>query len=180
VIYVEDIDAEGAIVKHADSPQEVSPTSLQLPLRRSARHRSYSVATTVEPDSEEESISETMPSSSRTRARSSSASEVPSSSSKGKKRSDDWTEVTEPEERRRIQNRIAQRKFRECQFLSSCQSLSHWPIADFNSQEKKSEIKGNEPSATPATKNTPAAPTTFQTQARSPTMKTCRVCHGEA
>ncbi|KAK3997480.1 hypothetical protein QBC44DRAFT_364283 [Cladorrhinum sp. PSN332] len=29
------------------------------------------------------------------------------------KKSDDWSEVTEPEERRRIQNRIAQRKFRD-------------------------------------------------------------------
>ncbi|KAI0977362.1 hypothetical protein F4678DRAFT_11287 [Xylaria arbuscula] len=37
------------------------------------------------------------------------------SKSKAKAKSDDWTDVTEPEERRRIQNRIAQRKFREKQ-----------------------------------------------------------------
>ncbi|OIW29963.1 hypothetical protein CONLIGDRAFT_680761 [Coniochaeta ligniaria NRRL 30616] len=36
-----------------------------------------------------------------------------SSKSKAKTKTDDWTDVTEPEERRRIQNRIAQRKFRE-------------------------------------------------------------------
>ncbi|KAB5563309.1 hypothetical protein GE09DRAFT_778067 [Coniochaeta sp. 2T2.1] len=36
-----------------------------------------------------------------------------SSKSKSKTKTDDWTDVTEPEERRRIQNRIAQRKFRE-------------------------------------------------------------------
>ncbi|SPO00718.1 uncharacterized protein DNG_03466 [Cephalotrichum gorgonifer] len=39
-----------------------------------------------------------------------------SSKSKSKsksQKSDDWAEVSEPEERRRIQNRIAQRKFRE-------------------------------------------------------------------
>lgn len=36
-----------------------------------------------------------------------------SSSSKHHSKGDDWSEVTEPEERRRIQNRIAQRKFRK-------------------------------------------------------------------
>ncbi|KAI1636434.1 hypothetical protein F4809DRAFT_650564 [Biscogniauxia mediterranea] len=35
------------------------------------------------------------------------------SSKKAKSKTEDWTDVTEPEERRRIQNRIAQRKFRE-------------------------------------------------------------------
>ncbi|RYP77072.1 hypothetical protein DL771_001362 [Monosporascus sp. 5C6A] len=34
-------------------------------------------------------------------------------SSKSKSKNDDWTDVTEPDQRRRIQNRIAQRKFRE-------------------------------------------------------------------
>ncbi|CAK7267007.1 hypothetical protein SEPCBS119000_002321 [Sporothrix epigloea] len=42
----------------------------------------------------------------------SSASSRQRSSGKSKK-NDDWSEVTNPEERRRIQNRIAQRKFRE-------------------------------------------------------------------
>ncbi|KAK2602152.1 hypothetical protein N8I77_008708 [Diaporthe amygdali] len=44
---------------------------------------------------------------------SSSSTKKHGSSSKHQSKGDDWSEVTEPEERRRIQNRIAQRKFRE-------------------------------------------------------------------
>lgn len=58
-----------------------------------------------------------MPSSSTSKHHSSSSSSKKhhssSSSSKHQSKSDDWSDVTEPEERRRIQNRIAQRKFRE-------------------------------------------------------------------
>ncbi|KAI8633084.1 hypothetical protein F5Y19DRAFT_287495 [Xylariaceae sp. FL1651] len=44
-----------------------------------------------------------------------SSSKKHSSKSKAKPKNDNWTEISEPEERRRIQNRIAQRKFREKQ-----------------------------------------------------------------
>ena len=39
------------------------------------------------------------------------------SKSKSKSKDIDWSDVTDPEERRRIQNRIAQRKFRTCPAL---------------------------------------------------------------
>ncbi|ROW06055.1 hypothetical protein VMCG_04693 [Cytospora schulzeri] len=54
-----------------------------------------------------------MPSGSSKHHSSSSSSSKHGSSSKHQPKSDDWSDVTEPDERRRIQNRIAQRKFRE-------------------------------------------------------------------
>ncbi|KAK6077343.1 hypothetical protein SCUP234_06755 [Seiridium cupressi] len=53
-----------------------------------------------------------MTSSSKTHSSSSKKHSSSSSKSKSSK-SDNWSDVTEPEERRRIQNRLAQRKFRE-------------------------------------------------------------------
>lgn len=67
-------------------------------------------------DTEREDSSK-MPSGSSSKHHSSSSSSKKhhssSSSSKRHSKSDDWSDVTEPEERRRIQNRIAQRKFRK-------------------------------------------------------------------
>lgn len=63
--------------------------------------------------SETEKESSKMPSGSSSSHHHSSSSKKHGSSSKHQPKSDDWSDVTEPDERRRIQNRIAQRKFRE-------------------------------------------------------------------
>ena len=120
-----------------------------------------------------------------------------------KKANDDWSEVTDPEERRRIQNKIAQRKFSKsagffsCSFLSfklynrefkkkrteddplyskeERESNSNQP----NQQEKKPANAKNATNATPQTKPTPSSPTKSPARTTSPRTRTIYpVCPG--
>jgi hypothetical protein len=88
-------------------PPVVPQTTRKGSARASKRHRA-----TVGSDPEEEDPAR-MPSSSKSHG---SSSKQHSSKSKAAK-SDNWSDVTEPEERRRIQNRLAQRKFRKATTL---------------------------------------------------------------
>ncbi|KAK3378047.1 hypothetical protein B0H63DRAFT_525304 [Podospora didyma] len=99
-------------IEELSTPRQTRAPSLpasQLSKGRSRRRGSK--APQSGSDTEKESAK--MSSRSSKHHSSSSSSSSKKDKSKGKTKTDDWTEVTEPEERRRIQNRIAQRKFRE-------------------------------------------------------------------
>lgn len=109
------------------SEEQATPTQEQFPkdaqhLEESSQRQdqnSENTSTKSGSDTERETSSAKMPSgSSRHHSSSSSSKKHSSSSSKHQSKSDDWSDVAEPEERRRIQNRIAQRKFRKPAFPS--------------------------------------------------------------
>ncbi|CAN8095646.1 unnamed protein product [Discula destructiva] len=112
------------ITSHPEEVEELSeeqPTPRQThPLSNITQEHTLSErdSEAINADSETETERVTnMPSGSSSKHHSSSSSSKKhhssSSSSKHQAQGDNWSEVTEPEERRRIQNRIAQRKFRE-------------------------------------------------------------------
>lgn len=104
-------------------PQEIEATP-KLPAAATSLSTTPTVSPSTSPrlrtpapldqssDTETETETRNMSSYSKYPQDSSSKQHSSKSKSKAKAKNDNWTEVSEPEERRRIQNRIAQRKFR--------------------------------------------------------------------
>ncbi|KAL2162694.1 hypothetical protein VTH06DRAFT_6530 [Thermothelomyces fergusii] len=112
---IEEWDDAGLRSRHQSSPGH-NEGAIRSPHTGKGRGKDKGgrITAATQSGSETEKEPSRMSSKSSKLSSSSSASRKDKASSSTKaKQTDDWTEVTEPDVRRRIQNRIAQRKFRE-------------------------------------------------------------------
>lgn len=118
VIRVEDTESRQVVefIEDPPTPRQLNPSPSPLSSSPQSDHRLPSQGA-YDSGSDTETGSSNMSSRPRNPHSPHSPSRVKKhTSSKSKPKTDDWTDVTEPEERRRIQNRIAQRKFRKLRF----------------------------------------------------------------
>lgn len=106
-----------------ESVDEIGPPRITIeppskPSSRSSKSRSSSDSSSKSSKMGEHRSSKHHDSKSSSKSSSKSTSKSSSKASSSKPEKDDWSEVNEPDERRRIQNRLAQRKFR----------MSHEPL----------------------------------------------------
>lgn len=113
------------------------PTGTRSSHQRHKRKRSASSELPESPG-----LNPTMPSGSSRHSSSSPGKQSSSSSKKSKScpKDLDWSDITDPEERRRIQNRIAQRKFRGFPLLLSPSNTCH--VANTKTRRKGPRDQG--------------------------------------
>ena len=94
-------------------PPKITVEPPSKPSSRSSKSRSGSDSSSKFSKMGEHRSSKHHDSKSSSKSSSKSTSKSSSKASSSKPEKDDWSEVNEPDERRRIQNRLAQRKFRK-------------------------------------------------------------------